>query len=157
MAQVGMNQAKTGSPQLFQVGRRVVWIGIVGLIFLAGCAGTPQRVATTDVFHDTGLLETQLKRGESTAKDIERLLGKPTGSGAVLLSSIGPSPEELWFYQDMEMTGIKSSAGVLQVEFRQQVLVVLVRDGLFDGFMWFSNSDAATGWVKDILRGNLAL
>jgi hypothetical protein len=133
-------------------------LGIVGSFFLAGCAGAPQKaeitkVATTDAFHDTKLLETELKRGVSTAKDIERLLGKPTGSGAVLLSSIGPNPEEMWFYQDMEMTDFRSSAGVLQVDFRQQVLVILLRDDLFDGFMWFSNSDKATAWVKDSLRG----
>jgi hypothetical protein len=38
---------------------------------------------------------------------------------------------------------------------RQQILVVFVRDRLFEGFMWFSNKDAATAWVKDSLRGKI--
>lgn len=155
MAQARNNPVKLATTHLLQARWWIGGLGVAGLFFLAGCAEAPRRVSTTDVFHDTQLLETTLKRGESTEKDIELLLGKPTGTGAVLLSSIGPSPEALWFYQDMELKDIKATAGTLEVVFRQQVLVVLVRDGLFDGFMWFSNSDEATAWVKDSLRGKV--
>jgi hypothetical protein len=88
-------------------------------------------------------------------EDVRRVLGEPTGSGAVFLASVQKSPQEIWFYQDIELTDIKSSPGQLDLKVRQQILVVIVRDQLFDGFMWFSNADAATGWVKDTLRGRV--
>ena len=88
-------------------------------------------------------------------EDVRRVLGEPTGSGAVFLASVQKSPQEIWFYQDIELTDIKSSPGQLDLKIRQQILVVFVRDQLFDGFMWFSNADAATAWVKDSLRGKV--
>jgi hypothetical protein len=114
----------------------------------------PQRVSSIDEFRDTKLLETELKKGTSTVEDIKRILGEPTGSGAVFLASANQPPTDLLFYQDIEATGMKVSdaKGAIELEFRQQILVVFVRDGLFDGFMWFSNSEAATGWIKDPLR-----
>lgn len=131
------------------------WLGAIFLIFLAGC--TPQRVSSIDEFRDTKLLETQLKKGISTVEDIKRILGEPTGSGAVFLASANHPPADLLFYQDMELTDIKVSdaKGAIELKFRQQILVMFVRDGLFDGFMWFSNSEAATGWIKDPLRGKV--
>jgi hypothetical protein len=125
---------------------------LICVMALAACAETPQRVSTAEAFRDTRLLETQLKKGVSTMEDVRRVLGEPTGSGAVFLASVQPSPQEIWFYQDIELTDIKSSQGQLDLKVRQQT-VVFVRDRLFDGFMWFSNADAATGWVKDSLRG----
>ena len=59
-------------------------------------------------------------------------------------------------YQDIELTdikGSKGSKGQLDVTVRQQLLIVMLRDGLFDGFMWFSNDETATGWVKASLQG----
>lgn len=126
---------------------------LICVMALAACAETPQRFSTAEAFRDTRLLETQLKKGVSTMEDVRRVLGEPTGSGAVFLSSVQQSPQEIWFYQDIELTDIKSSQGQLDLKIRQQILVVFVRDRLFDGFMWFSNADAATGWVKDSLRG----
>lgn len=130
-------------------------LALVCVMALAACAGTPPRVTTAEAFRDTRLLETQLKKGVSTMADVRRVLGEPTGSGTVFLASVQKSPQEIWFYQDIELTDFKSSPGQLDVKIRQQILVVFVRDQLFDGFMWFSNADAATGWVKDTLRGKL--
>lgn len=87
--------------------------------------------------------------------DVKRVLGEPSGSGVVFLASVQQSPQEIWFYQDIELTDIKASQGQLDLKMRQQILVVFVRDRVFDGFMWFSNAEAATGWVKDSLRGKV--
>lgn len=130
-------------------------LALICVMALAACAETPQRFSTAEAFRDTRLLETQLKKGISTMEDVRRLLGNPTGSGAVFLASVQPKPQEIWFYQDIELTDIKASSGQVDVKIRQQILVVFVRDQLFDGFMWFSNADAATGWVKDSLRGKV--
>jgi len=130
-------------------------LALICMMALAACADTPPRVSTADAFRDTRLLETQLKKVVSTMEDVRRVLGEPTGSGAVFLASVQKSPQEIWFYQDIELTDFKSSAGQIDAKIRQQILVVFVRDQLFDGFMWFSNADAATGWVKDTLRGKV--
>ncbi|MBK8892331.1 MAG: hypothetical protein IPN75_19170 [Dechloromonas sp.] len=122
---------------------------------VAACAEDPKRFATVEAFRDTKRIETQLQRGVSTKEDVKRMLGEPTGSGAVFMASVQQRPQEMWFYQDIELKDIKGSKGVLNVSFRQQILVVILRDGTFDGFMWFSNEEAATGWVKDSLQGKV--
>lgn len=124
-------------------------------LVLAACAESPERIASIDVFRDTKRIETELRKGYSTMEDVRRILGEPTGSGAVFIASVQQRPRELWFYQDIELTGIKSSKGQFDLEMRQQILLVFLRDGTFDGFMWFSNKDAATAWVKDSLRGKV--
>ena len=127
---------------------------LICVMALTACAETPQRVSTAEAFRDTQLLETQLKKGVSTMEDVKRVLGEPTGSGAVFLPSVQQSPQEIWFYQDIEITDFKASQGQFDIKIRQQILVVFVRDRLFDGFMWFSNTDAETGWIKELsLRG----
>lgn len=128
------------------------WLVLVCALALTACAASPARHSSVDVFRDTKQLEIALIKGISTRNDIKRVLGEPTGSGAVFLSSVQQEPEEILFYQDIELTDIKASQGQLDLKVRQQILVVYVRDELFDGFMWFSNADAATGWVKDSLR-----
>jgi hypothetical protein len=122
---------------------------------VAACAGDPQKFSTVEAFRDTKRLETELKKGGSTKEDVKRVLGEPTGGGAVFMASVQQRPQEMWFYQDIELTDIKSSKGRLDLFVRQQILVVILRDGIFDGFMWFSNEEAATGWVKDSLQGKI--
>ncbi len=125
-------------------------------LLLAACAETPQRHASSEVFRDTRILETRLTRGTSTTGDIRRLLGAPTGSGAVFLANVQHAPQEIWFYQDIELTDMKALKNEIDLKIRQQILIIFVRDQLFDGFMWFSNEDEATAWVKDALQGRVA-
>ena len=122
---------------------------------VTACGGDPKRFATVEAFRDTKRLETELKKGGSTKEDVKRVLGEPTGTGAVFMASVQQEPQEMWFYQDIELTDIKGSKGQLDLFMRQQILIVILRDGVFDGFMWFSNEEAATGWVKDILQGKI--
>jgi hypothetical protein len=122
---------------------------------VTSCAGDPKKFATVEAFRDTKRLETELKKGGSTKEDIKRILGEPTGTGAVFMASVQQMPQEMWFYQDIELTDIKGSKGQLDLKVRQQILVVILRDGIFDGFMWFSNEETATGWVKDSLQGKI--
>lgn len=126
---------------------------LVCVMALTACAEAPPGHSTVEAFRDTGQLERALVKGVSSRDDIKRVLGEPTGAGAVFLASVQQSPGEIMFYQDIELTDVKSSQGQLDLKVRQQILVVFIRDQGFDGFMWFSNADAATGWVKDRLRG----
>lgn len=125
------------------------------VLSLAACAEMPARQATAMAFRDTRLLESALQKGVSSMDEVRRLLGEPTGSGAVLLAGVQREPVDIWFYQDIELTDMKAVQGQLDLTMRQQILIVFVRENRFDGFMWFSNTDAATGWVKDILRGKV--
>lgn len=134
--------------------RRIALIPAIALA-LAACTGTPEKFASAQAFRDTKRLETELRKGVSTADEVKRILGEPTGSGAVFIASIQPSPVELWFYQDIELIDIKGSKGQLDLKMRQQILLVFLRNGTFDGFMWFSNAEAATAWVKDSLQGKV--
>jgi hypothetical protein len=122
---------------------------------LAACA--PQRISTIEAFRNTEVLETQLKKGVSSLEEVKRLLGEPTGSGAVFLPGVQQNPQEIWVYQDIEATDMKAMQGVIDLKVRQQILILFVRDGRYDGFMWFSNSEPATGWVKDSLRGRIGI
>jgi hypothetical protein len=125
---------------------------------VTSCAGDARKFGTGAAFRDTKRLETELKRGVSTKEDVKRILGEPTGTGAAFMASVvqQTQPEEMWVYQDIELTDIKGSKGSkrqLDVTVRQQLLIVMLRDGLFDGFMWFSNDETATGWVRASLQG----
>ena len=155
---MGQAQRRLVQPHCFPARRRwrprlPDWLVLVCAMALTACAEAPPRHSSVEAFRDTRQLESALVKGVSTRDDIKRVLGEPTGSGAVFLASVQQSPEEIMFYQDIELTDIKSSQGQLDLKVRQQILVVLIRDQRFDGFMWFSNADAATGWVKDRLRG----
>lgn len=127
---------------------------------VTSCAVDPKKYGTGAAFRDTKRLETELKRGVSTKEDVKRILGDPTGTGAAFMASVvqQTQPEEMWVYQDIELTdikGSKGSKGQLDVTVRQQLLIVMLRDGLFDGFMWFSNDETAAGWVKGSSQGKI--
>ncbi|NMF89634.1 hypothetical protein [Aromatoleum petrolei] len=124
-------------------------------LVVPACGSDQKKFATVEAFRDTKRLETELNKGRSTKEDVKRILGEPTGTGAVFMASVQESPQEMWFYQDIELTDIKGSKGQLDLKVRQQVLLVILRDGFFDGFMWFSNDETATGWVKDSLQGKV--
>lgn len=112
----------------------------------AGCA--PKKV-TTGAFTQLSRLESELQRGMSTKMDVQRVLGAPDGFGNAVLPvgvkmSFDPKPREVWYYSDIELTGMKGEGGgVIRVNVRQQILLVYFDEGVFDGFMWFSNAGAA--------------
>jgi hypothetical protein len=129
------------------------WLLPIVLACLAACAGEPPAYSTREAFTDTRLLETRLTKGKSSVSDVKRTLGEPSGSGALYLPRTSPHAYDVLFYQDVALTDMKAKAGQIDVRMRQQILVVYIRDGVYDGFTWFSNAEQATWWVKDSLRG----
>lgn len=124
---------------------RLLLLLLAGML-VAGCA--PKR-ATTGAFTELGRLEGELHRGVSTKRDVQRVLGPPDGFGSAAIP-LGPKlsfdvkPREVWYYSDIELTGMKGEGGgVIRIDVRQQVLLVLFDEGVFDGFMWFSNAGVA--------------
>lgn len=119
---------------------------LLAVTLVAGCA--PKKV-TTGAFTQLSRLESELQRGVSTKMDVQRVLGAPDGFGSAALP-VGPkfsfdlTLREVWYYSDIEVTGMKGEGGgVIRLNVRQQILLVYFDEGVFDGFMWFSNAGPA--------------
>ena len=78
-------------------------------------------------------LETDLRRGISTTADVERVLGKPIGTGGILIPQ-DPRPRLAWVYSRIQMDTIGST-----IDMAQDVVLVYFKGDRFDGFMWFSD------------------
>ena len=123
--------------------------GLILMLFLAapmvGC--TPLSKVTTGAFTQVSRLESELQRGVSGKMDVQRVLGTPKGFGHTVLP-INQKPHEVWYYDDIEMTDITGEGiGGFRAQVRQQILLVFFEQekGVFNGFMWFSNTGRATG------------
>lgn len=119
--------------------------GCVSLFVLASavCAQT----FGTGAFPNTGSIEKQLRRGVSTKTDVQRLLGVPNGTGrgdmarpaVVNVPALGEGPREIWYYDDIEITDMKSGEGATILNLRQQILLVFFKADIFDGYLWTTN------------------
>ena len=106
-----------------------------------GCAAPP--AVTTGAFHDLAGLDAALIRGVATKADVRRTFGVPNGGGAARFFTDGGDEREIWYYEDIEATGVASAGGVMKFQFRQQMLVVMFKAGRVDGYLWTSNKDGA--------------
>jgi len=119
---------------------------ILACSLVIGCA--PKKI-TTGTFVQVNSLNSELRRGLSSKKDVERILGTPNGSGSAVLPT-DPKLREVWYYDDIEMTDFRGEGnGMVRVNVRQQVLLVFFDREIFDGYMWFSNSGQATTGEND--------
>jgi outer membrane protein assembly factor BamE (lipoprotein component of BamABCDE complex) len=111
--------------------------------FVTGCSTTGPTM-TTGPFAQVSRLEKDLRRGSSTKMDVQRVLGAPKGFGNALFP-LDPTLREVWYYDDIEVIGAQSEGEVIRANIRQQIITVFFKDGIFDGFLWFSNAVVATG------------
>jgi len=74
-----------------------------------------------------------LRRGESTKADLLLALGEPDGRGAARLAPALPR-EDVWVYQSVR------THGVLSVHMESEMLLVLVRDGRYEGHLWLPST-----------------
>jgi len=122
---------------------------LFALIFsIAAVPAMAQLDVGTGAFPNTELIESQLKRGVSTKGDIQRVLGIPNGAGGALLPGYGDKstvvePYQIWYYEDIETTDVKSGEVGMNITLRQQILVVYFKGEIFHGYFWTSNSDVA--------------
>ena len=124
-------------------------IALVAALFMLSLSAAPLRAEQgigTGAFADTSVIEQQLKRGVSTKADAQRLLGVPNGMGhgdmepfSNVVAALGQGPREIWYYEDLEVTDMKSEAGVIKMNLRQQILLVFFKGEFFDGYLWTSN------------------
>lgn len=115
----------------------VAWL--LAAVLAAGCAATS---ASTGAFTQTGRIESELQRGVSTKRDVQRVLGTPKGSGGAVLPT-DPRGREIWYYEDIKVANMRQDAeGYLRADISQRILLVFFLDGRFDGFMWFTGGGA---------------
>jgi hypothetical protein len=114
-------------------------------------AAAQTQSLTTGAFRNTAAIESGLVRGVTTKAAVRSLLGIPSGSGAARFASLGGDEREIWYYEDIEVTslngsdkGAKSSDGAMKMDMRQQILLVLFKGEVVDGYLWSSNSGTAT-------------
>lgn len=97
----------------------------------------PESVAQ-GYFPDTGPLESQFIRGQTTRDAVLEALSLPTGTGAAILP---PQHEEqtVMFYEDIEMGDVDSVGDEMVANYRQRILLILLTGNVYDGFLWYSN------------------
>jgi len=103
----------------------------------SSCTPTKTKQPYVPEFNNAALTTT-LQRGVSSAEEVKEALGEPQGSGGFLF----PTDTELrtvWFYEKM-----KVDASGQKLDLQQDVLIVFLKEGTFDGFLWFS--DAYKKW-----------
>jgi len=105
----------------------------------------PQQVKIVQgSFPETGPLEDNFIRGSTSRAEILSVLGAPGGIGAAILPPEHKAQDAL-FYEVLEAGDMKYVDGVIVMSTRQQILVVMLTDDVYDGFMWYSNIGIAEG------------
>ena len=115
-------QATHSKALWFRLAAPMLWA-----LSLVAC--TPSMSISTGAFRYAGMIETQLHRGVSTKADVQGILGVPNGPGACALPALDPTPREIWYYEDMSVTG---------TTLRMQMIFVFFKGNIYDGYLWSS-------------------
>jgi hypothetical protein len=103
-------------------------------------------------FPDIGKLDS-FERHVTTADEIIAALGLPAGNGASILPP-DYQRRDIFYYEAInigEMTSERTGSGTdtyIEIDMEQNILGILLLDGKFDGFMWYSNSGLIEGLTK---------
>jgi hypothetical protein len=104
--------------------RTVIFVALC-IAALTGCAASSTSVGWPPKY---SALES-LSRGRSGEEDIRRALGTPTGHGEMRTGRV-TEPTTVWSYEH----AVASAGGQLELG----ILLVFLRDGRYDGHLWFS-------------------
>lgn len=94
-------------------------------------------------FLNISSIETELKKGVSTKKDVQRILGSPQGFGGAVFPH-NTEAHEVWFYENIKFDIIKSQQFQITMDMNQKVLLVFFSKQFFDGFLWFTGTIKGT-------------
>lgn len=118
------------------------------VMVMLACMAIPGMSLAVEVtigeFPEIDRLERELERGVSTAEDVERVLGKPSGYGRAL-SGIDGKHRDVWYYEEIEASVIDSEGSVIRMHAHQQILLIFLLDEKLDGFQWYSNAGVVKG------------
>jgi len=105
--------------------------------WVALCAPCVSHAGPFDIVDQ---LDAKLVRGQSTAEDVRRLLGKPDGKGAGRFPPAWAA-QEVWFYEEQVVHSSSWNPeirdGKLEADAEVRNLFVLFTDGRFDGYLWY--------------------
>jgi hypothetical protein len=120
---------------------------LLGLLILSPAIAWAAS-AMTGPFTQVDRIEKDLQRRLSTKSDVEKVLGKPHGFGTSILPTESV-PHEVWFYQDIEITGMKAEPdGIIRAAQRQQILLLFFTGETYDGFLWYTTEGRVRGVVE---------
>jgi hypothetical protein len=95
-------------------------------LILGGCAAPTIKMGKPPLVERL----TELRAGESTAKDVVAVLGEPQGRGATRSTSFGL--KDAWLYESSEIESMKVKMRML--------MVFLDKDtGVYHGHMWMAS------------------
>jgi len=89
-------------------------------------------------FPDIKPLEAVFVRGETSRTDVLDKLGVPTGIGAARMPQ-RYEIQDVLFYEDIQGGDLESGADGIVINMEQRILLVMLTNDVFDGFMWYSN------------------
>ena len=149
-----MKGQRKHEPKQSRVKRRAL-IVLLTVSILTGCTNDKPTRVSTGAFHQLEEIPLKLRRGIARTEDVKVLLGEPTGRGYTILP-----PEhnqyEILYYQDMEFKVHEEKQSmdesgttlIIPIDVRQQILLIFLRGGVFEGYLWTSNVGAGTGYVQ---------
>jgi len=112
-----------------------VWLASLCALLILGVGCSTPKPSARKQAYNTRAFESELKRGVSTRSDVERVLGKPNGSGALWFPTT-TAAEDTWFYQT-----IHADAASGKIDVQVDMVLVFFKGDLLDGFIWFSDAD----------------
>ena len=112
---------------------------------------TPSNEATGGFFPATDPLEVNFKRDDTTEEEVISKLGTPTGTGKALI----PPGHRAMDVLEYEKIGVKLRNKVekqdniqyMGMDMNMNVGIVLIHEGKFEGFMWFT-SESVKGQLR---------
>jgi len=113
---------------------------------VAGCA--QPGAMTTGPFARTDRIDAELRRGVSTKSDVERVLGKPNGTGGTFMPPTQTKAGEVWVYYNSQTGAPRISVSrpiKVEVDSRAQMIMVFFDGDTFDGYLWFLSATTAAG------------
>ena len=119
-------------------------------IFLAATLVVGCHVKVATVLTDVDRLESELQPGVTTKIDVRQALGDPAGFGGAVFA-IDPRPHEVWCYQEIKQGMWFADFGLRRLMLQQQVLLVFFDQGMFDGFMWWSDTGGSQ-WIPGVVQ-----
>jgi hypothetical protein len=114
---------------------RIVAAACFAALIFGGCAPSVIKVGKPPLVERL----TELRPGESTAKEVVAVLGEPQGRGASRSATYGL--KDAWLYESMEVDGMK-------VKTRMLMLFLDKDTGVYQAHMWMA-SGMLVGLTKE--------
>ena len=97
-------------------------------------------------FPPLSAINSTLQRG-ITRDVVRRALGEPSGFGQTRMPP-DHTPHEVWYYEHIEIEGAVNRQDYVNMELRQQILLVFFDGDRVNGYLWTSNEGMGEAKIK---------